>query len=119
MEQLALVAGWVVVLFVGFLGIDILWALARGRIDLTFLLAEADGKASFSRFQFLIFTFVIAMCLLVLTLESGQFPEVSLDVLGLLGISGGSYVVSKGIQSGGGSAGRRSGSRPPPPVEGS
>ena len=33
------------------------------------------------------------------TLESGEFPTLSPEVLGLLGISGGSYVISKGIQS--------------------
>ena len=44
------------------------------------------------------FTFVIAGLTLVLTLESGEFPDLGPDVLALLGISGGSYVVSKGIQ---------------------
>src|SRR5215831_65921 len=98
MPQLALVAGYVVVLFVGLLGLIVVWNVFRGKIDLTLLISEKDGPASMSRFQFLIFTFVVAMCIMVLTLESGEFPSLSANVLGLLGISGGSYLVSKGIQ---------------------
>jgi uncharacterized membrane protein len=65
-----------------------------------------------SRFQFLIFTFVVAMCLLVLTLESGEFPKLDPNILGLLGISGGSYLVSKGIPR----PGATDRARPEPPV---
>jgi len=98
MPQLALIAGYVVVVFIGLLAIAIIWLIAKGKIDLRLLVSEKDGPASLSRFQFLMFTFVIGMCLLVLTLESGEFPKVTPEILGLLGISGGSYVVSKGIQ---------------------
>lgn len=98
MPQLALVAGWVVVVLVGLLGVFVVWNVASGRIDLRYLVSEKDGPASLSRFQFLIFTFVVGMCLLVLTLESGEFPKIDANILGLLGISGGSYLVSKGIQ---------------------
>jgi hypothetical protein len=98
MPLLALIAGYVIVLFLGAVGALIVRNIWSGKIDLTYLISEKDGPASFSRFQFLVFTFVIAMAVLVLTLESGEFPKLGADVLGLLGISGGSYVISKGIQ---------------------
>lgn len=83
------------------------WKLLLGKIDLTYLLAEppASGtpddppKASISRFQFLIFTFVIAGVYLVLCLEAGQFVEIPQNVILLLGVSGTSYAASKGIKA--------------------
>jgi energy-converting hydrogenase Eha subunit A len=98
MPLLALIAGYLVVILIGALGAIVIAYIVAGRIDLSSLLSEEDGKASFSRFQFLVFTFVIAMCVLVLTLEGGKFPDLGADVLGLIGISGSGYVISKGIQ---------------------
>ena len=99
MPQLTLAAGIVLVSVIGLIGALIVFYIATGRIDLKYLVSELDGSASLSRFQFLLFTFVIAMCFLVLTLDSGQFPQVDATVLGLMGVSGGSYVVSKAIQA--------------------
>lgn len=56
-------------------------------------------KASLSRFQFLVFTFIVAGLFLLLSIEAGAFVEVPPTVLGLIGISGGSFIVSKGISS--------------------
>lgn len=98
MPTLTLVTGYIVVAFIGIVGAVVVWKMIDGTIDLKLLVSEKDGQASFSRFQFLIFTFVIAGSVLVLTLESGEFPKLGSDVLGLIGISGGSYVISKGIQ---------------------
>jgi uncharacterized membrane protein len=89
------------------------WKLLKGDINLTYLLAEpADPtavrpqgeppetpKASISRFQFLIFTFVIAGVYLVLCLESGRFVDIPENVILLLGVSGTSYAASKGIKA--------------------
>jgi len=86
------------------------WRIWTDRIDLSFLLAEpvepdvasaveVTPKASLSRFQFLIFTFVIAGVYLVLCLESGRFVEIPQNVILLLGVSGTSYAASKGIQA--------------------
>ena len=83
----------------------VLWQVANGTIELVGLISEPSGpadpgglgKASLSRFQFLIFTFVIAGLFLMLCIESGAFVEIPGNVLGLLGISGGSFVVSKAI----------------------
>ena len=98
MALLQIVAGWVVVVFMAALAAVIIVKFLKGKdggIDLQNLVSEGDGKASLSRFQFLIFTFVIAMGLLVIILETGNFPSVGSDVFGLLGISAGSYVGSK------------------------
>ena len=104
----ALVAEWVILVFIGGAAAVILWKLWTGAIDLSGLLAEipspssttppAPPKASMSRLQFLLFTFVIAGLYLTLSFEAGQFVDMPNQVLGLLGISGASYVVSKGIQ---------------------
>jgi hypothetical protein len=90
------------------------YRLLRGDIDLRYLLAEPTGplppgadpteppaepKASVSRFQFLIFTFVIAGVYLVLCLESGRFVDIPENVILLLGVSGTSYAASKGIKA--------------------
>ena len=58
------------------------------------------AKASLSRFQFLIFTFVIAGLFLMLSIETGAFVDIPQNVLLLLGISGGSFLVSKGVGKG-------------------
>ena len=100
------VAGWVVIVFIGVAGLIILGKMYKSTTpDLATLWSEtsSDGnrtieKASLSRFQFLIFTFVIAVGLLYVIFHSGSFPTIPNSVYVLLGISGGSYLVSKGIQ---------------------
>jgi len=83
----------------------ILIMIFRGRIDLTQVLTEPDStKASLSRFQFLIFTFVVAGLFLLLSIESGAFVNIPDSVLALLGISAGSYAISKGINANAGGA---------------
>jgi len=65
---------------------------------LSSLILESDGsKASLSRLQALIFTFAVAGLFMVFSLDIGDFVEIPSSVLGLLGISGGTYLVSKGI----------------------
>ena len=79
----------------------VLWKIYKGDISLEGLLSEsgpAGFKASLSRFQFLIFTFVIAGLYLLLSIEAGTFVDIPTNVLGLLGISGGSYLVSKAVK---------------------
>jgi hypothetical protein len=100
---LALFAGYVVTILIGGVGAVFIWKIFVGTIDLTKLISEKDGTASLSRLQLLIFTFVVAIGLLVLilgNLSNGEmaFPDIGNGVLMLIGISGGSYVVSKGIQ---------------------
>src|SRR5262245_33256882 len=98
--------GFMVIAFIllGFAAM-VLWKIFQNEISITGLLAEpldpanpaAGVKASLSRFQFLIFTFVIAGLYLLLSIEAGTFVEVPQNVLVLLGISGGSYVISKTV----------------------
>jgi hypothetical protein len=96
--RLALSYGALIMLFLfGFL---ILAAIASGKIDIATLLSESGGGASMSRFQLLIFTFVIALSFLLIVISNAKFPEVPADVLALLGISATTYGVSKGIQAG-------------------
>lgn len=90
---------YVIAGFIGILAITILWLIWTNRIDLSDLLSEANGSASMSRFQLLIFTFVIAVSLfyLVEKRSDASFPEVPTGVLTLLGISASTYAVGKGI----------------------
>lgn len=91
-------------ILLGFAAI-VLWKILAGDIRLNDLIAEPAlpgedaraAKASLSRFQFLLFTFVVAGLFLLLSIEAGTFVEVPSNVLGLLGISGGSYVVAKAV----------------------
>jgi len=93
-------AGIVVVVFLGLLGLAIVVLIAKGKISLNKLVSESNGDASMSRFQFLVFTFVIALSLflIIVSKPTPEFPAVPPDILALLGISAGSYLVSKGIQ---------------------
>ena len=83
----------------------VLWKIFANQIKLDGLLLEPpapgetvrSAKASLSRFQFLIFTFVIAGLYLLLSIEAGTFVEIPTNVLGLLGISGGSFLISKAV----------------------
>ena len=99
MPSLVLVIGWILTIFFGVLALLILWRIATGDIDLHFLISDENGYASLSRFQFLVFTFVIGMSLFYLIVLKGGYPDIPNQILALLGISGGSYVVSKGIQT--------------------
>ena len=91
---------YIVCIFLALLGAIILWKIVDGSIDLSELLEEANGGASMSRFQLLIFTFVFAFSLFLVVSSTSpmSFPNIPGTVLSLLGISGSSYLVSKGIQ---------------------
>jgi hypothetical protein len=85
-----------------FIAFAIIVLLRFYQMDLTGLIQEVDSnKASLSRFQFLLFTFVVAGVWLTLCIDSGSFIDIPNGVLGLIGISGGSYVISKGIAKNG------------------
>lgn len=99
MTLLVLVIGWILTIFLGILAAIFLWKVVTGEISIQYLISDEQGYASLSRFQFLIFTFVIAMTLFYLIATHGKYPEIPNQILALLGISGGSYVVAKGIQT--------------------
>jgi len=102
MSALTTAAGVVVVTFAGLLGFTILLWIWIGKISLSKLVSEANGDASMSRLQFLIFTFVISLSLFLIVVghdKSPKFPDdIPPGVFALLGISAGSYLISKGIQ---------------------
>src|SRR5712692_3605031 len=103
--RLALTYGVLVLIFL--FGFMILAAIASGKIDISKLLTEDGGGASMSRFQLLIFTFVIGLSFfLVLICDCKKLPEVPANVLALLGISATTYGVSKGIQASAGLKGK-------------
>ena len=91
--------GLVITFLFGFM---ILAGIASGTIDISKILEEKGGSgASLSRFQLLIFSFVIALSLFLIVVNTGKFPDsIPPEVLTLLGISATTYAVSKGIQAG-------------------
>lgn len=101
-HNLALFMGWTLAILIAVFALAIIYKMWKGHIDLSYLIAGDDGDASLSRFQFLIFTFVIALSLfLVIVNKVGGpgFPDIPNSILALLGISGGSYVASKGVDA--------------------
>jgi hypothetical protein len=125
---LSLVIGWTVAIIVAAFAVVIIWNIVTNKIDLSTILDEPDipKKASLSRLQFLIFTFVISLSLFLVvvgrkcqppaqaTTSSGGtaakptdcnccqgpgFPaDIPAGIFALLGISGGTYLISKGVQ---------------------
>jgi hypothetical protein len=103
LERLTLVVAYVIVILVFFFGLMVLIAMATNKIDISGLLCEpTENKASMSRFQLLIFIFVIAFSLVLIILSNDpiKFPDVPSGILLLLGISASTYAVSKGMSSG-------------------
>ncbi len=94
---LAQLCGFVLCLFLGLMGLTILYLIWTKQINLKYLLSEADGSASMSRFQLLIFTFVIAFSLFAIAENGMKFPDIPTGILTLLGISASTYAVGKGI----------------------
>jgi hypothetical protein len=102
MATLTMICGYLICGLIGLIGVAVLWQIFDGTIDLSRLISEPNGDASMSRFQFLVFTFVISMSLF-LVIVSGKggpaFPAtIPGGILTLLGISGSSYAVGKAIQ---------------------
>jgi hypothetical protein len=94
---------WTLALFLLLLEATIIVLIWKRVINLQRLISEDDGSASFSRFQFMIFTFIVASAYIVQAFArikaGGELPTIPETVLGLIGISGGSYLVSKGIEA--------------------
>jgi len=108
-QIISLISFAIISIIVLCLAFIVLWKIWKDEISLAGLLTEvpppgspvADAKASMSRFQLLIFTFVIAGLFMMLSIEAGGFVQIPQNVLLLLGISGGTYVVSKGVGNSG------------------
>ena len=92
--------GWMCIAFVvlmGLLCVMLLIKMWRNEINLSSLLEEANGQASMSRFQLLIFSLVVAVGVFLSILHTMRLPEIPNSVLTLLGISASTYAVGKGI----------------------
>src|SRR5918997_1432514 len=99
---LGLVIGWILTIFIGLLALIILVKMWKGDIDLNYLISDELGYASLSRLQLLIFTFVVSISLfyIIVNQDPPNYPEkIPGEILALLGISAGSYVMAKGIQN--------------------
>ena len=92
---MAAVCGFILCVFIGLLALTILYLIWTNKINLEHLLSEADGSASMSRFQLLIFTFVIAISFFEIVEHGMTFPEIPTGVLTLLGISASTYAVGQ------------------------
>lgn len=99
MNTALVVLVYVIAAFLALLQALLLWKMWTGKIKLDELLSDGEGQASLSRFQFLLFTFVIGVGLLYLTIKGEAFPELDHGVLLLLGISGASYAVGKSLDN--------------------
>ena len=94
---------WSFAVFLCLLQVLILWLIWRASsgkpgIDLSRLVSEKDGVASLSRFQALLFTFVVVGVYAFKAFKTGTWPEIDTNTLYLLAGSGGTYLASKGIQ---------------------
>lgn len=112
LQVLEVIISYVVCGIVALFGVLLLWKIANNEIDLTHLFSDDDGWASTSRFQLVIFTFVVAFSFFLVVVSnvkirqygnksesSPGLPEVPSGVLSLLGISASSYLVSRGISA--------------------
>jgi hypothetical protein len=93
---LSLAAGGLVAL----LFLTVVIYILIGKISIEGLLNDENGKPSLARFQFLVFTAVVAMGLLIIVLSSEPpaFPAIDRTILILLGLSASSYLTSKGLE---------------------
>jgi hypothetical protein len=84
-------------LIMGALCIMLLIKMWTNQIDLSTLLDEANGDASMSRFQLLVFSLVIAVGVFLFILKNMTLPDIPQSILTLLGISASTYAAGKGI----------------------
>ncbi|MFO1159919.1 MAG: hypothetical protein U1E60_13850 [Reyranellaceae bacterium] len=83
------------------LALTIAYKIVTGTIDVTKLLSDGTtGQASTSRFQLVVFSFVIAFSYLIvlingLSTAGGKLPEIPWSLLALLGVSAATYAAGK------------------------
>jgi hypothetical protein len=103
---LSLVGGWTLLALVLAFGVTVLVLAWTKRFDVTDLISEPDppngtGKASLSRFQALIFTFVLAVGVLVYGADHQGYAGLAIppELLWILAGSLGTYLTSKYIST--------------------
>jgi hypothetical protein len=111
-QFLELLIGYLLCAIVALFALLVIWKIATNQIDLTHLLSDDDGWASTSRFQLVVFIFVVALSFFLVVVSNVKLrqyavggattdglPDVPGGVLALLGISASSYLVSRGISA--------------------
>jgi hypothetical protein len=112
---LLLPIGIAFMIIMGLLCLMLLIKMWRNEINLCSLLEEANGQASMSRFQLLIFTLVVAVGVFLSILHTLTLPDIPNSILILLGISASTYAAGKGITFSRPEGLTRQRSNPPPP----
>jgi hypothetical protein len=97
MAYLLVPIGIAFMVIMGLLCVMLLIKMWRNEINLCSMLEEANGQASMSRFQLLIFTLVVAVGLFLSILHTLTLPDIPNSILILLGISASTYAAGKGI----------------------
>ena len=94
---MSLIFGFGFFAIMGLLCVMLLQKMWTDKINLSTLLKEANGDASMSRFQLLLFSLVVSVGLYLYMLNHLSLPDVPQSVLTLLGISASTYAAGKGI----------------------
>ena len=85
MYTLMVLVGYTLLILIGWLAAIVILKIQRDQIDLTYVLSENDGGASMSRFQLMIFTFVISLSFFLVIVGNGEnpprFPEATSGTL--------------------------------------
>lgn len=97
MDTLLSWIGFGFLLIMGALCIMLLLKMWTNQIDLSTVLDEANGDASMSRFQLLVFSLVVAVGVFLFILENKALPDIPQSILVLIGISASTYAAGKGI----------------------
>jgi len=97
MNVLLMIFGFGFFTIMGLLCSMLLYKMWTNQINLSSLLKEANGDASMSRFQLLVFTLVVAIGVYLYMLKNLALPDVPPSILTLLGISASTYAAGKAI----------------------
>jgi hypothetical protein len=98
---LAWVIQWLIVIFCAVFGAMVLAKIWTGRIGVPGLISDPAGEdgtqTSVSRLQFVVFTGIVSILMLVLSLKAGSIIEIPYQILLLLGLSAAIFVVFETI----------------------
>jgi hypothetical protein len=97
MNLLLEVFGFAFLAIMGLFCVMLLYKIWTNQINLSTLLKEANGDASMSRLQLLIFTLVVAVGMFLYMLTHLALPDLPQSILILLGVSASTYAAGKGI----------------------
>lgn len=117
-EALMFVLFSIAAFVIGALAVIVVIWMATNKIDLKYLIADEAGDASMTRFQLLLFTFIVAVGLVKALAAKDGFPEIPNSILVLIGVSGSTYAVGKAVNSSPVEEASAGTTNPPPPSTG-